>query len=101
MNSVGAAGAKVERAFRKYDADQKGYLTKLEFKCAFIYLTGLQPSKQDMQVIKQYLEATQTEAERAMHGDFVMGLSEFQRVMDIYMKQIDGGNVQGSPVAKT
>ncbi len=37
MNSV----AKLEKAFRKYDADQKRYLTKLEFKCAFIYLTGL------------------------------------------------------------
>jgi hypothetical protein len=41
--NTGAAveAAKLERAFRKYDADQKGYLTKLEFKCAFIYLTGL------------------------------------------------------------
>ena len=48
----------LERAFRKYDADQKGYLTKLEFKCAFIFLTGLQPSKQDMQVVKQYMEST-------------------------------------------
>jgi hypothetical protein len=40
-----------------------------------------------MQVIKQYLEATQTEAERAaLHASFIMGWSEFQRVMDIYMK---------------
>jgi Ca2+-binding EF-hand superfamily protein len=56
MNSKQSAN--LERAFRKYDADQKGYLTKLEFKCAFIFLTGLQPSKQDMQVIRQYMEST-------------------------------------------
>ena len=56
MNSKQSAN--LVRAYRKYDADQKGYLTKLEFKCAFIFLTGLQPSKQDMQVIKQYMEST-------------------------------------------
>ena len=45
--STGTAPS-LEQAFRKYDNSDKGYLTKLEFKCAFIYLTGMQPSKQDM-----------------------------------------------------
>lgn len=47
----------IQRAFHKYDVDRKNYLTKLEFKCAFIYLTGMKPSKQDMQVIKEYVRS--------------------------------------------
>ncbi len=48
----------IHQSFFKYDADRKHYLTKLEFKCAFIYLTGMKPSKQDMQVIKEYVRST-------------------------------------------
>ena len=53
-----------------------------------------------MQVVKQYLESTQTEGERLMAGGecaFLMGWGEFQRVMDIYMKQID--DKQGAGMA--
>ena len=42
--------------FAKYDTSQKGYLTKTEFKCAFIFVTGLKPSKQDMQVVRQFIQ---------------------------------------------
>jgi len=35
----------LHKVFAKYDTNQKGYLTKLEFKCAFIFITGLKPSK--------------------------------------------------------
>eukprot|EP00347_Sterkiella_histriomuscorum_P015392 403357193 len=38
----------INQAFIKYDQGNKNYLTKLEFKCAFIYLTGMKPSKDDM-----------------------------------------------------
>ena len=100
MNSKQTAN--LERAFRKYDADQKGYLNKLEFKCAFIFLTGLQPSKQDMVVIRQYMESTKTEGERmqGMGSAFLMGWGEFQRVMDIYMRQIDDKAAVGSGAGK-
>jgi Ca2+-binding EF-hand superfamily protein len=46
------------KTFSKYDSQQKGYLTKTEFKCAFIFATGLKPSKQDMQLVKEFLQAT-------------------------------------------
>ncbi len=55
MNSKQTPNVNLERAFIKYDSESKGYLNKLEFKCAFIFLTGMQPSKQDMQVIKNYV----------------------------------------------
>ena len=45
--------SKIEAAFRKYE--QGGLLNKLQFKCAFIYLTGMSPSKQDMQLVKTYI----------------------------------------------
>lgn len=40
------------KVFAKYDGGNKGFLTKTEFKCAFIFTTGLKPSKQDMQVVR-------------------------------------------------
>ena len=43
------------KVFNKYDAHEKGFLNKTEFKCAFIFITGLKPSKSDMQVIKQFV----------------------------------------------
>ena len=46
----------VEQAFAKYDQTGKGFLTKTEFKCAFIFLTGMKPSKRDMDVVKDFIE---------------------------------------------
>ena len=45
----------IEQAFVKYDPDGKGFLTKTEFKCAFIFLTGMKPSKSDMDLVYQYM----------------------------------------------
>lgn len=38
----------LQNVFNKYDHEHKGYLTKLEFKCAFIFLTGMKPTKNDI-----------------------------------------------------
>ena len=35
--------AQIEQAFLKYDQEAKGFLSKTQFKCAFIFLTGLKP----------------------------------------------------------
>ena len=45
----------VEHAFTKYDQSGKGFLTKTEFKCAFIFLMGMKPSRRDMDVVHDYL----------------------------------------------
>ncbi len=42
----------LHQAFLKYDEHRKGYLNKLELKCAFIFLTGFKPGKQDLELFK-------------------------------------------------
>ena len=42
----------IQQAFSKYDGKRKGFLSRLEVKCAFIYLTGFKPGKQDMEIFK-------------------------------------------------
>ena len=46
---------KIDQAFARYDAGTKGFLTKTEFKCGFIFLTGMKPSGRDMDVINEFL----------------------------------------------
>ena len=45
----------IEQAFAKYDTERKGFLNKTEFKCAFIFLTGMKPSKSDMDVVLEFM----------------------------------------------
>jgi hypothetical protein len=53
LSSISAQSAfNLNNVFDKYDSGRKGFLTKTEFKCAFIFITGLKPSKDDMQVVK-------------------------------------------------
>ena len=75
----------IQQAFFKYDADHKQYLTKLEFKCSFIYLTGMKPSKQDMQVIKEYVKST-TVLSKKDQNEFRIEAQEFDKIMDLYIK---------------
>ena len=64
----------MQTAFRKYSHDGNR-INKLNFKCAFIYLTGMKPSKQDMHVIASYIG-----------GDsFIMGWADFEKIMTLYM----------------
>ena len=80
----------IQRAFCKYDADRKNYLTKLEFKCAFIYLTGMKPSKQDMQVIKEYVRSCSSkQADDSEQAEFRVESQEFDKIMALYIKQIE------------
>jgi hypothetical protein len=67
---------KLDFAFRKYS--QNGdHLTKLAFKQAFVFLTGLEPSKEDMRVVKEYL-----------NGEFRVNLADFTRIMGLYLRQL-------------
>ena len=45
----------IEDTFAKYDSQGKGFLDKTEFKCAFIFLTGMKPSKKDMVLVNQFM----------------------------------------------
>ena len=79
----------IQKAFYKYDADRKQYLTKLEFKCAFIYLTGMKPSKQDMQVIREYVTSCSQSQQDNDGGIFRVESQEFDKVMGLYINQIE------------
>ncbi len=48
---------KVELAFRKY-AEEGETLTKLGYRQAFVFVTGLEPSKEDLKVVREYLKAS-------------------------------------------
>ena len=66
-----------QKAFSKFDTNHKSYLTKTEFKCAFIFLTGFKPSKQDMALAKSTVSA-----------DFKMNSTMFDKIMTLYMGQL-------------
>lgn len=52
----------------------------MQFKCAFIYLTGMKPNKSDMQVIQRYVqESSKTE-------EFTIGWEEFEKIMGLYLQ---------------
>ena len=67
---------KLEFAFRKYSAGEE-HMSKLGFKQAFVFVTGLEPSKEDLRVVKEYLQ-----------GDFRVNLQDFTRIMGLYLKQL-------------
>lgn len=69
---------KLVNAFEKYTLDGK-HLDKLRFKCAFIYLTGLSPTKDDMAVIRNFLGSE----------EFLMDSSQFSRIMGLYLQEIE------------
>lgn len=48
--------SKIELAFRRYSAGED-HLNKLQFQCSFVFLTGMKPSKQDLQVVRSYMES--------------------------------------------
>jgi len=79
----------MEKAFCKYDHGRKGHLTKLEFKCAFIYLTGYKPGTQDMQTVKQFL---------GNQAEFRVSLDSFAQIMQVYLDQL---RPQQDPVAES
>ena len=66
--------ANINHAFNKYRQD-KNFLDKTEFKCAFIYLTGFKPTKEDIQVAKM-----------TMQGNFCMNKQAFTDLMTVYLK---------------
>ena len=51
----GPAVSSIEQAFARYDSEAVGFLTKTQFKCAFIFLTGMKPSRRDMDLVYQYM----------------------------------------------
>ena len=64
---------RVEFAFAKYS--QNGLLEKHQFKCAFIYLTGFKPTRDDLQLAKLKSEG--------------MSLRDFSNLMTVYLQQMD------------
>ena len=64
----------LQNAFKKYDSQNKGYLYKTEFKCAFIFLIGMRPNKDDMQVIKQFMNS----------NEFRMDYQTFVQIIELY-----------------
>ena len=77
----------LDYAFRKYSNGSTS-MSKLQFKCAFVYVTGMKPSKQDMQVVTSYMESTLPPGQRR---PFNMEWKEFEKVMGIYIQQIEQG----------
>ena len=71
---------KVEVAFRKYSEDGEA-LSKLGYRQAFVFVTGLEPSKEDLKVVREYLRASGV-------SDFRVELQDFERVMQLYIKQL-------------
>ena len=59
--------ASLEQAFAKYDGHGKGFLDKTEFKCAFIFLTGFKPSRQDMDAVKEFVGGNQATFQVGLH----------------------------------
>lgn len=53
-------------------------MTKLGFKQAFVFLTGMIPTKEDMKVIKSYLEASGVK-------EFVVQYPDFVKIMTLYL----------------
>ncbi|TNV72146.1 hypothetical protein FGO68_gene3311 [Halteria grandinella] len=78
----------IDLAFRKYSSS-RSFLTKLEFKCAFIFLTGMKSSKQDIKAIADYISSAQGK----QTAEFIVEYPEFEKIMGLYMEQI--GNNQG------
>jgi hypothetical protein len=84
----------IDLAFRKYSSTANT-LSKLEFKCAFIFLTGFKPSKQDIKAVADYISSTQVRQSMS-HTEalFQVEFAEFEKIMGLYMEQIR--NTQGS-----
>ena len=55
MQQNSRAVSSIESAFARYDSEAVGFLDKTQFKCAFIFLTGMKPSRRDMDLVYQYM----------------------------------------------
>ena len=53
----------------------KGYLTKTEFKCAFIFLIGMKPSSKDMELIKSFVTSSSHGQILGHEDEFAIGLN--------------------------
>ena len=63
----------------------KGYLTKTEFKCAFIFLIGMKPSSKDMELIKQFVGSSSHGQLIGQENEFAIGLNQFCQLMGTYV----------------
>ena len=77
----------MEQAFAKYDSDMKGYLTKTEFKCAFIFLIGMKPSKKDMDLVKQFIW-NNSHGQIIANEEFAIGMNQFNQLMEVYLNSV-------------
>lgn len=74
----------IDKAFAKYDKAGKGFLDKTEFKCAFIFLMGMKPSRKDMDLVNEFVGRPATSAA------FQIGLHQFRSLMQTYLQQLQG-----------
>lgn len=63
----------LKQAFFKYSQDQ--HLDKTQFKCAFIFMTGFKPTKQDVAIAK-----------KRMAGPFEMNYLLWEEIMTAYLE---------------
>ena len=74
----------VDKAFAKYDRAGKGFLDKTEFKCAFIFLMGMKPSRKDLDLVNEFIGRPTTSAA------FQIGINQFRNLMQTYLQQLQG-----------
>ena len=99
MNSKKGTQHLLENAFCKYDPDMKGYLTKTEFKCAFIFLIGMKPSSKDMELIKNFVGTFSHGQILGEENEFAIGLNQFSQLMETYVdsaEQVKRQDLQSS-----
>ena len=65
----------------------KGYLTKTEFKCAFIFLIGMKPSKKDMDLVKQFIWKN-SHGQIIANEEFAIGMNQFNQLMEVYLESV-------------
>jgi Ca2+-binding EF-hand superfamily protein len=73
----------IKHIFRLYDKEQKGYLTKFQYKLAFITLLGFHPSKMELETL---FPEEEEENKKESNG---ITLSRFAKLMRDKLKRID------------
>ena len=66
-----------------------GYLTKTEFKCAYIYVFGIKPSKDDILVCKHFIKETTKYPGDVQSVPFELSKESFITLMKAFSEVID------------
>ena len=90
--------AHLVQIFNKYAEQEPGrFLNKTEFKCAFIFVFGVKPSKDDILMCKEYIKQTTHYQGAAETVPFELGQDGFVHIMKAFSEVIEvpsGGPLQ-------